>query len=56
MHMTVGNLYVIYSIVKRVSKRMRTLVGLCLTLVDVEQREDVSTDKYLACVLQTLSV
>ena len=53
-HTIVGNPYVIYSITKTISMCMRTLVGLCLTLVDVKQRVDVCTNRCLDCVLQTL--
>ena len=38
------------SIAKRVSMHMRTLVGLYLTLVDVEQRGGVSTNRCLDCL------
>ena len=47
MHTTVGNPKVIYYIVARVSKRMRTLADLCLMLVDVDQRDDSITDTFM---------
>ena len=38
--MIVGNQSTTYDIVRRVSRHMRMLVDLCLTLVDAEQRGD----------------
>ena len=40
MLMTVGNQLVTYNTVRKVSKLMRMLVDLCLTLVDVALRDD----------------
>ena len=55
MLMIVGNQYVIYNTAKRVSRHTKMLVDLCLTLVDVVQRDNESTDRlFMCCVLQTL--
>ena len=47
MHMTVGNPYITYYIVVRVSRRTRTLVDLCLTLAGVDRRDDSVTDTFM---------
>ena len=50
MHMIVGNQLITYSIVRRVSRRMRMLVHYCLTLVGEIQRDDEIIDR-LFCVV-----
>ena len=53
--MIVGNQYAICSTAKRVSRHMRMLIDLCLTLVDVAQKDGEITDRlFMCCVMQTL--